>query len=62
MFSDKTLYAKGAADGTRIDWYCEDQLICSSDPGVPHSHMSIGASTGAAHPLSVEYVKIYPTV
>ena len=62
MFSGKTLYAKGAPDSNRIDWYCEDQLICSSEPSMVHSHMSIGASTGAAHPLLVEYVKIYPTV
>ena len=62
MFSNKTLYAKGAPDNNRIDWYCEDQLICSSESNMAHSHMSIGASTGAAHPLLVEYVKIYPTV
>jgi hypothetical protein len=62
MFSNKTLYAKGAPDSNRIDWYCEDQLICSSESSMAHSHMSIGSSTGAAHPLLVEYVKIYPTV
>ena len=62
MFSNRTLYAKGAPDSNRIDWYCENQLICSSESSMVHSHMSIGASTGAAHPLLVEYVKIYPTV
>lgn len=62
MFSGKTLYAKGAADSNRIDWYCEDQLICSTEPSAAHTHMSIGSSTNGAHVAVVEYVKIYPTV
>ena len=62
MFSGKTLYAKGAADSTRVDWYCEDQLICSTEPSSAHTHMSIGSSSSGAHVAVVEYVKIYPTV
>lgn len=60
MFSGKTLYAVGAPDSNRIDWYCEDQLICSTEPTSVHSHMSIGSSNGSAYPAVVEYVKIYP--
>ena len=59
MFSGKTLYAKGISD-SQIDWYCEDQLICSSAPTTAHSHMSVGSSNSGAFPLVVEYVKIYP--
>ena len=62
MFSGKTLYAKGATDSNRIDWYCQDQLICSSESSIPHTHISIGSSSSGAHPLVVEYAKIYPTV
>lgn len=60
MFSGKTLYAKGVPDSFQIDWYCEDQLICSSAPSLAHSHMSIGSTNSAAFPVVVEYVKIYP--
>ena len=62
MFSGKTLYAKGASDSYQIDWYCEDQLICSTLPTTLHTHMSIGSSNSSAYPAVVEYVKIYPTV
>lgn len=61
MFSGKTLYGKGAADSNRIDWYCEDQLVCSSEPSMAHTHMSIGSSSSGAYTATVEYVKIYPT-
>ena len=60
MFSGKTLYAVGAPDSSRIDWYCEDQLICSTEPTSVHTHMSIGSSSVSAYPALVEYVKIYP--
>ena len=60
MFSGKTLYAKGATDSYQIDWYCEDQLICSSLPTSVHTHMSIGSTSSGAFPAVVEYVKIYP--
>ena len=60
MFSGKTLYAKGAPDSYQIDWYCEDQLICSSVPTQAHSHISIGSTSNGAHPVVVEYVKVYP--
>lgn len=60
MFSGKTLYAKAAPEGNRIDWYCENQLICSSASGTAHTHISIGSSSTAAYPAVVEYVKIYP--
>lgn len=60
LFSGKTLYAKGVPDSYQIDWYCEDQLICSSVGITAHSHLSIGSSSSSAYPLVVEYVKIYP--
>ena len=60
MFSGKTLYAKGAPDSNRIDWYCEDQLICTTEPTSVHTHMSIGSTSSGAYPVLVEYVKIYP--
>ena len=60
MFSGKTLYAVGAPDSNRIDWYCEDQLIGSTEPTSVHTHMSIGSSSISAYPAVVEYVKIYP--
>lgn len=60
MFSGKALIVKGSADGTQLDWYFEDQLIVSSTPGFTHTHVSIGSSSSAAFPLTVEYVKIYP--
>ena len=59
---DTVTVIKGAADSNRIDWYCEDQLICSTEPSAAHTHMSIGSSTNGAHVAVVEYVKIYPTV
>jgi len=62
MFSGQTLYAKGDPDSNRIDWYCQDQLISSTEPSSPHSYLSIGSSSSGAHPAVVEYVKIYPTV
>ena len=61
MFSNKALYAKGAPDSNRIDWYCQDQLICSTESSMPHPYISIGSSSNGAHPLVVEYAKIYPT-
>ena len=61
MFSEKTLYAIGAADSNRIDWYCEDQLICSTEPALVHTHMSLGSSSSGAFPAVIEYVKIYPS-
>ena len=62
MFSNNVLYAKGAPDSNRIDWYCQDQLICSTEASMPHTHISIGSSSNGAHPALVEYAKIYPTV
>ena len=62
MFSGKSLYAKGAPDSDRIDWYCEDQLICSTEPAMPHTHISIGSTNNGVHPAVVEYVRIYPTI
>lgn len=62
MFSGKTLYGKGDPDSNRIDWYCEDQFVCTSEPSMAHTHMSIGSSSSGAHVAAVEYVKIYPTV
>ena len=62
MFSGKTLYAKGAQGSNQIDWYCEDQLICSTVPGTAHTHVSLGSSSSGAYPAVVEYVKIYPTI
>ena len=61
MFSNKTLYAKGSPDSHRIDWYCEDQLICTTEPASDPTHVSLGSSGSAAFPLVIEYVKIYPT-
>ena len=62
MFSGKSLYAKGAPDSDRIDWYCEDQLICSTEPLMPHTHISIGSTNNGVHPAVVEFVRIYPTI
>lgn len=62
MFSDKSLIGKASADASRIDWYFEDQLITSSVPGFVHTHLSIGSSVNGAFPLTVEYVRIYPTI
>ena len=60
MFSNKTLYAKGAADINRVDWYCEDQLICTTEPSANPTYISLGSSTSAAYPLVIEYAKIHP--
>ena len=62
MFSGKRLLVKGSADGSQVDFYCEDQLIISLTPSFNFSHLSIGSTSSAAFPLTVEYVRIYPTV
>ena len=62
MFSDNILYAKGDPDSNRVDWYCQEQLICSTDTSVPHPYISLGSSNNSAHPVLIEYAKIYPTV
>ena len=62
MFSGKILLCKCSADGTVLDFYFEDQLIVSVTPTTGFTHLSIGSTTSAAFPLTVEYVRIYPTV
>ena len=62
MFSGKSLIVKCSTDGTQLDFYFEDQLIVSVTPGFVHSHLSIGSTVSAAFPLTVEYIRIYPTV
>ena len=62
MFSGKILLCKCSADGTVLDFYFEDQLIVSATPTTGFTHLSIGSTTSAAFPLTVEYVRIYPTV
>ena len=62
MFSGKSLTVKCSDDGTQLDFYFEDQLIVSVTPGFVHTHLSIGSTVSAAFPLTVEYIRIYPTV
>lgn len=61
MFSGKTLVVKANGDASQLDYYFEDQLIVSVNPGFVHSHLSIGSTANGAFPLTVEYVRIYPT-
>lgn len=61
MFSGKTLVVKANDDASQIDYYFEEQLIVSLTPGFVHTHLSIGSTASAAFPLTVEYVRIYPT-
>lgn len=60
MFSGKTLVVKGNAEGTLLDFYFEDQLIVSYTPAISYTHLSIGSTSSAAFPMTVEYVRIYP--
>lgn len=60
MFSGKRLFAYPTEDALGMQWYCEDQYICTSTTSVPPLYGSIGCSAGAAHPVTVEYIKIYP--
>lgn len=62
MFSGKSLIVKCSDDGSQLDFYFEDQLIVSVTPGFEHTHLSIGSTVSAAFPLTVEYIRIYPTV
>lgn len=60
LFSGKHLYARLADDKKGIQWYVEDQYICTSTTSYTPTHCSIGCSAGAAYPVTVEYIKIYP--
>ena len=60
MFSGKHLYARLAEDEKGMQWYLEDQYICTSSTSYTPTHSSIGCSSGAAYPVTVEYIKIYP--
>ena len=61
MFSGKVLTGRTSADGTGIDWYLEDTCLCTVASGsyVP-THVSLGSSSNAAYPVTVEYIKIRP--
>jgi primosomal protein N' (replication factor Y) len=52
----------GSADGSALDFYFEDQLIVSAPLSAGFTHLSIGSATSSAFPLTVEYVRIYPTI
>ena len=62
MFAGKSLIVKCSDDGAQLDFYIEDQLIVSVTPGFVHSHLSIGSTVSGAFPMTVEYIRIYPTV
>ncbi len=60
MFSGKSLLIRSNDDGSQQDYYLDDQLITSINPGFTPSHLSIGSTANGAFPLCVEYVRIYP--
>lgn len=60
MFSGKTVLMKANADASLLEWYMDGQLIASCEPTVACTHVSIGASSTGAFPLTVEYMQIYP--
>lgn len=60
LFSGKTVLMKANEDASLLEWYMDGQLIAAYEPTVTCSHVSIGASSTGAFPLTVEYLKIYP--
>lgn len=60
LFSGKTLVMKANNDGSVLEWYVDGQLIVAYEPTIAHTHLSIGTTTSAAFPLTVEYIRIYP--
>ena len=61
LFSGKVLTGRTSADGNGLAWYLEDTCLCTvaSSSYVP-THVSLGSSSNAAYPVTVEYVKIRP--
>ena len=62
MFSGKTVLMKANADATLLEWYMDGQLLVTYEPTISCTHLSIGASSTGAFPLTVEYLKIYPNL
>lgn len=60
LFSEKAVIMKANEDATLLEWYVDGRLIASFEPTITCSHVSIGASSTGAFPLTVEYMKIYP--
>lgn len=65
MLSGKTVYGRGVPYTKKIDWYCEDQYLYTTEReqnDTLHTRFIIGGSTmGPKGNVVVEYVKIYPS-